>query len=150
MRGIHRWPAKRSVTRSFDVFFDLRLNKPLSKQSWGWWFVTPSRSLWRHCNVHFRWGPASDHSLDLDDKILRYLYTPRVCLDDNLPHSGSYDLRLCRGTSLTHWDQDKIAVISEMTFSNTFSWGNMYESRSRFHWSLFLVYTLRIFQHCFR
>ena len=29
---------KRPVTRSFDVFFDLRLNKCLSKQSWGWWF----------------------------------------------------------------------------------------------------------------
>ena len=38
------------VTRSFDVFFDLHLNKRLSKQSWGWWFETHSRSLWRHCN----------------------------------------------------------------------------------------------------
>ena len=27
------YPAQRPVTRSFDVFFDLRLNKPLSKQS---------------------------------------------------------------------------------------------------------------------
>ena len=26
------------------------LNKRLSKQSWGWWFKTPSPSLWRHCN----------------------------------------------------------------------------------------------------
>ena len=32
-------------------FFDLRLNKQLSKQSWGWWFETPSRPLWRHCNA---------------------------------------------------------------------------------------------------
>ena len=44
------FPSQRPVTRSFDVFFDLHLNKPLSKQSWGWWFETPSRSLWRHCN----------------------------------------------------------------------------------------------------
>ena len=44
------FPAQRAVTRSFDVFFDLRLNKRLSKQSWGWWFETPSRSLWRHHN----------------------------------------------------------------------------------------------------
>ena len=42
-------PTQRPVTRSFDVFFDLRLNKRLSKQSWGWWFETPSRPLWRHC-----------------------------------------------------------------------------------------------------
>ena len=44
------FPSQRPVTRSFDVFFHLRLNKRLSKQSWGWWFETPSRSLWRHCN----------------------------------------------------------------------------------------------------
>ena len=44
------FPAQRPVTRSFGVFFDLRLNKRLSKQSWGWWFERPSRSLWRHCN----------------------------------------------------------------------------------------------------
>ena len=37
--------------RSFGVFFYLRLNKRLSKQSWGWWFETQSCPLWRHCNV---------------------------------------------------------------------------------------------------
>ena len=48
----HRWlPAQRPVTRSFDVFFDLLLNKHLSKQSLGWWFQTPSCPLWCHCNV---------------------------------------------------------------------------------------------------
>ena len=30
------FPAQMPVTRSFDVFFDLRLNKRLSEQSWGW------------------------------------------------------------------------------------------------------------------
>ena len=45
------FPAQRPVTRSFDVFFDLRANKRLSKQSRGWWFETQSRSLWRHRNV---------------------------------------------------------------------------------------------------
>ena len=44
------FPTQRPVTRCFDVFFDLRLNERLIKQSWGWWFETPSRSLWRHCN----------------------------------------------------------------------------------------------------
>ena len=32
------FPAQRTVTWSFDIFFDLRLNKGLSKQTWGWWF----------------------------------------------------------------------------------------------------------------
>ena len=27
-----------------------KLYKRLSKQSWGWWLETPSRSLLRHCN----------------------------------------------------------------------------------------------------
>ena len=45
------FPAQRPVTQSFDVFFDLRLNKRLSKQSWGWWFETLSRPLWCHHNV---------------------------------------------------------------------------------------------------
>ena len=45
------FPTRRPVTRSFDVFFDLRLNKRLIKQSSDWWFETPSRLLWRHCNV---------------------------------------------------------------------------------------------------
>ena len=43
--------TQRPVTRSFDVFFDLRLNKRLSKQWWGCWFETLLRSLWRHSNV---------------------------------------------------------------------------------------------------
>ena len=46
------FPAQRPVTRNFDVFFDLRLNKRLSKQSWGSWFETTSRPLWRHSNVN--------------------------------------------------------------------------------------------------
>ena len=45
------FPTQRPVTRSFDVFLDLPLNKRLSKQSRGWWFEAPSRSLWRHCNA---------------------------------------------------------------------------------------------------
>ena len=45
------FPTQRPVTRSFDVFFDLRPNKRLSKQSWGWWSETPSSSLWHHRNV---------------------------------------------------------------------------------------------------
>ena len=44
------FPTQRPVTRSFDIFFDLRLNKWLSKQPWGWWFKTLSCPLWFHCN----------------------------------------------------------------------------------------------------
>ena len=44
------FPSQKPMTRSFDVFFDLSLNKFLRMQSRRRWFETPSRSLWRHCN----------------------------------------------------------------------------------------------------
>ena len=36
--GPGEFPTQRPVTQSFDVFFNLRLNKRLSKQPWGWGF----------------------------------------------------------------------------------------------------------------
>ena len=44
------FPTQRPVTRSFDVYFDLRPNKRLSKQSWGWWFAALWCPSWRHRN----------------------------------------------------------------------------------------------------
>ena len=46
------FPSQRPVTRSFNVFFDLRLNKRLCKQSGSRRFETPLRSLWRHYNAY--------------------------------------------------------------------------------------------------
>ena len=48
--GPGEFPPQKPVTRSFDVFLDLRLNKRLSKQWWGWWFETSSWSSLRQCN----------------------------------------------------------------------------------------------------
>ena len=59
-------PAQRPVTRSFDVFFDLLLNKRLSKHAWGWWFDTLSCPLWRHSNVIT--------SRDVSERHARHLY----------------------------------------------------------------------------
>ena len=58
----HRWIplTKDLMAWSFDVFFDMHLNKRLSKQSWGWWFETPSCSLIRHRN-----GFCTNMGLDL-------------------------------------------------------------------------------------
>ena len=53
--------SQRPVTWCFDVFFDLHLDTWLSKQSWGWWSETPSRSLWRHCNGE----TATQHYTDI-------------------------------------------------------------------------------------
>ena len=50
----------------------------------------------------------------------------------------------------THWSWDKMAEISQVTFSNAFSWMKMCEFRLIFHWSLFLTVKLTISQHWFR
>ena len=53
LRVIHRSPVDfpwRPAMRSFDDFFDLRLNNRLGKQWRHRWFETPLCSLWRHCN----------------------------------------------------------------------------------------------------
>ena len=64
------FPSQRPGTRSFDVFFDLRLNKRLSKQSKRRWFETPSRSLLHNCNV----DPDGDPS-PLEHLFLVWLWT---------------------------------------------------------------------------
>ena len=73
-------PAQRSVTRSVDIFFDPRLNKRLSKQSWGWCFETLSCPLRRQCQcnedalhayaracvfIYDKSVPTKDHNKDL-------------------------------------------------------------------------------------
>ena len=54
-----QFPSQRQVTRSFDIFFDLRLNKRLSKESRRRWLETPSHSIWRHCNGPWQVLPVS-------------------------------------------------------------------------------------------
>ena len=48
--GTGKFPSQRPVTRSFDVFPNLRQTK------WDWWFETPSRPLWHHCNDSIYYG----------------------------------------------------------------------------------------------
>ena len=55
------FPSQRSAMRSFDIFFDLCLNKRLKKTSRRRWFETPSRLLWHHCTDSYQiwclsWG----------------------------------------------------------------------------------------------
>ena len=64
------------MTWSCDVLFHLRLIKRLSKQSWGWWFETPSRPLWRHRNGQedCQWGMGHGISLSLALSLHIYIY----------------------------------------------------------------------------
>ena len=49
--GHHLIPLKKASDAELWCLFYLCLNKRLSKQSRRWWFETPSRPLWRHCNI---------------------------------------------------------------------------------------------------
>ena len=68
-------PSQRPVMRSFDVFFDLGLNKPLSKQSRRRWFEMPSGSLWRHCNDNGCQGDMPYYKIPCNHHILNFYFT---------------------------------------------------------------------------
>ena len=51
---------------------------------------------------------------------------------------------------LTHWGRDKMADISQTTFSNVFCSMKIFEFRLKFHCSLFLGVQWTKFQHWFR
>ena len=59
VRGTHRWPVNspRKGQWRKALMFSLICAWTnvlfLSKHSWGWWFETPLRPLWRHCNETF-------------------------------------------------------------------------------------------------
>ena len=65
------FPTQRPVTRSFDAYFDLRPNKRLSKQWWGWWFETQSGPFWRHCNNFDQWRQCDMHIAQWISAILQ-------------------------------------------------------------------------------
>ena len=48
----HRWIPHTKASYA-ELWCFLRLKKLLSKPWWGWWFETPSRPLWRHCDDVF-------------------------------------------------------------------------------------------------
>ena len=72
--GPGEFPTQRPVTWSFDLFFDLSLNKQLSKQPWGWWFETPSWSLWRQYN-ECRFTASDCAAMNLNYDECNYAHT---------------------------------------------------------------------------
>ena len=90
------FPWQRPAMRSFDVFFDLRLNKRLSKQPRGWWFETPSCSLWRNCNgENIQWEFSRNYRL-------------RCYCPISLFHP------------ISHWGWTKMAAILQRVYSVSF------------------------------
>ena len=107
------FPAQRPVTRSFDVFFDLRLNKRLSKQPPGWWSETPLWSLWRQCNVwsgrssdihlteiHKEYPQPSETKIILNITYLIFIQVRRGSMSKLNIHIESGNYRLWNGAFL--------------------------------------------------
>ena len=119
------WPFVRGnsphigpVTRSFDVFFDLRL----IKRSWVWWFETPSRSLWRHC-----YGQKMK-TLNSRQHLISYQYIEYFRkIRGSLYFSGNAPLKIgCIYQAIIwlskHWET--------VYFDHSCSVGNLYDIRS--------------------
>ena len=86
--GPGEFPTQRPVTRSFDVIFDLRLNKRLSKQPGGWWFETLSWSLWRQCNATSRRRIDSSRKRPIWKKYEDFVFVSLKNLNSNNPGPG--------------------------------------------------------------
>ena len=115
--GPGEFPTQRPVTRSFDVFFDLCLNKRLSKQPWGWWFETPSLSLWHHCNGEN--SPRIDFHGDV--MMWKRLNVTGPWWEDQLLVDFSQRLQVMKAFLLSCWLIESpwrpcdLTVITEMT-----------------------------------
>ena len=142
--GHGEFPTQRPVTRIFDVFFDLRLNKRLNKQSWGWWFETLSRPFWRHRNDHKTFECVGCYM------CAHQLHGYQITVNPVIWCQSEYRYLIYKGYSkvfsmflplalrmvrslwmyvLTYWGRDKMTDISQTTFSKTFSWMKIYEFR---------------------
>ena len=80
--GPGEFPAQRPVTWSFSVFFDLRLNKRLSKQWRGRWFKTLSHPFWRHRNDYGIYGSLAwyTNSKYISTEVLSWMATKNKSL----------------------------------------------------------------------
>ena len=135
------WP----VTRSFDVFFDLRLKKTVEDP-----IETPV--VWNAIALIMMF-----ENMSMQRTIFGWLCFHIVTREANMVVDPLWDHYAIlpwgtntsvadiaelyyrnQGPVLTHWGRDKMADISQTTLSSAFSWMKMLEFRLKFHWSLFL------------
>ena len=119
------FPTQKPVTRSFDVFFDLCLNKCLRKQSWGWWFETLSRPLWRHCN-EYQTSSGTSHI------VLQWM---NLCSRNTA--SGFSSNRCSVSGSSTKFHQASLAIIRCYQTLG-------FQMRLKFFHKLFIVYVVNV------
>ena len=110
------FPTQRPVTRSCDVFFDLRLDKRLSKRSWGWWFETPSHPLWRQCNVV--WSYIDGLAQNCSKSSALAMELQQLCTKPSI-----YSLRYAhRCMMMTSWDETLSTSLTFLDESTCYLW----------------------------
>ena len=72
------WGDFKGVLRAMFSLICACLYKHLSKQSRGWWFETPSRPLWRHCN---EWNLQPDELMTATQPPQGYAMYSIIMLD---------------------------------------------------------------------
>ena len=112
------FPTLRPVTRSFDCFFNVHLDKRLSKQSWGWWLETLSCPLWHHCNdiekkIRQSFGTHSELLLHVTWQSLFNTVTCKALFSLYMKPLTSYNW--------THCGRNKMATILQTTIRIAFS-----------------------------
>ena len=110
------FPSQRPVMQSFDVFFDLRLNKRLRKQSRGRWLEMPSYSLWRRCNDH-SWKIFKINTLLVGDLVMKRARTAAVMASTFHPgQNGCHFGRRHFQMHFLEWKSDTISIQISVKF----------------------------------
>ena len=68
----HKWIPLTEASDAEVWWFNLRLNKRLNTQSWGWWFETSSHPLWHHCDGKFVF-PYKEISHPFHKSLIRWV-----------------------------------------------------------------------------
>ena len=126
--------AQRPVTRSFDVFFDLRLNKRLSKQPWGWWlrrhrghydvnvmtlvYMVPQTNEWQKLTI-FLYSKGFAEEQSTSEQFVyrcRLRNIARIKYDKYMLTGtwyGNFVVWLCLATRLTFWKSHRTSTGQE-------------------------------------
>ena len=170
--GSGEFPAQR--TQSFDVLFNLHLNKRLSNNREAGdlrrrrvhYHVIVKHLIIIRLPLYCCWTKPENYGLCISRIDTNWFYdwkhknTHKIlnpvqyngwgtfCFGKTLFVIGNIQC-LCRAIRgifwLTHWGRDEIDAITQMTFSSAFFWEKMFEFQLKSYWSLFL----RV-QHWFR
>ena len=109
--------SQKAVSRRFDVFFDLLLNKRLSKQSIRRRFETSSCLLWRHCNeiAQLVWleitGYMDEFQVPVYERIYHYNDVTGPAWRPGSPTIRVFSSTICQG-----WCQSNIKAPRDWPF----------------------------------